>query len=296
MPAIAKVDETGKVTVSLGGSCALRCKHCYITAPSFSFNRNFSVDEVMGALHQLIDRFDTVCISGDTDPLLREGDFLRFLERVVQEIRPQNLMFTTRLIPSPQAFDVIRDLAITMQSRRRFFVPCVSFVSPRYPNGIEDHSRVPSPIARADLMERFREIGAPAFAAFRPTFPFEIVPSADVDALVQLVQSAATCILGEVFLLDEEGAIAARLGMPAGAEIPGGQELTFLDQGRKWQKRFFPEEVEYVRSVAAAAGIPFFLRSMSAIRLLEQSWDFDLNQLSSNLEIPSSGCYDHLSP
>jgi DNA repair photolyase len=296
MPSIAKVDETGKITVSLGGSCRLRCKHCYITAPQFSFNRNLSVEEVVNAIHQTLEPFDTVCISGDTDPLLRERDFIELLYRIVDEIRPSNLMFTTRLIPSPTTLRVLYDTAEIMFARNGFILPCVSFVSSRYPNGIEDHMQVPSPSARAELLRRFREMGMPTFAALRPTFPFEIVPAAEIDELLELVRAVATCVLGEVFLLDSQGAIAKRLNLPAGQGSAADQALTFLDQGPRWQRRVFVAELEYVKSAAAKVGVPFFLRSMSAIRLLKENWDLKRNRWRVRLEVPPLGCYDHLPP
>jgi hypothetical protein len=115
------------------------------------------------------------------------------------------------------------------------------------------------------------------------------VPPTDVDALVELVAGVATCILGEVFLLDERGEIAHRLGLPNSTETSECQALTFLDQGNRWQKRVFTEEVQYVRTAAAATRIPFFLRSMSAVRLLEESWDFDTQCWSADMEVPTSG-------
>jgi hypothetical protein len=145
-------------------------------------------------------------------------------------------------------------------------------------------------------MRRFREEGYPTLAALRPTFPFAIVPEAEVSELFEILRGIATCVLGEVFLLDQAGVIANRLGLPEGNLVPGDHSLTFLDQGSGWQKRIYPRELEYARSMARRASLPFFERSMSAIRFLEESWDFACNQLASDVDIPAVGCYDHLLP
>jgi MoaA/NifB/PqqE/SkfB family radical SAM enzyme len=67
---LSKVDETKKITISLGGACRLRCKHCYITVPQFKFQRRLKVEDIELILESKRDQFSAICISGDTDPLL----------------------------------------------------------------------------------------------------------------------------------------------------------------------------------------------------------------------------------
>lgn len=292
---IAVVDSTGKVTVSLGGSCRLRCTHCYITTPQFRFTRNLTVTEVMEAL-LCAEGFSTVCISGDVDPFLKEKDFCALLERIVFEIRPRNIMFTSRLSPSDATLNAIERMVNAMKDQRALLVPCVSLVTASYPNQFEDSGRVPPPSVRLGLMKCYREMGAPVFTALRPTFPFSLIPAHEVDAVLELISGTATCVLGEVFLLDGEGDIVRRLGLPAGQELAVQSPLTFLNQGNHWEKRAFKEEMAYVRQKAQALGMPYFLRSMSAIRFLESHWDPGDNAFRSTMKFPSSGCYDHLPP
>src|SRR5438046_1770622 len=97
---IGKVDATRKATISLGGSCRLRCSHCYITAPQFRFQRRQSIAETIEFLESQEGAFDAICISGDTDPLLEQERFCQLLAECASRFPASHLMFTTRLVPT----------------------------------------------------------------------------------------------------------------------------------------------------------------------------------------------------
>lgn len=293
MPAIAKVDETRKVTVSLGGSCRLRCTHCYITVPQFKFQRRLQPSDVLQALQDLSGQFDAICISGDVDPLLREEEFLDLLEGASIRFPAAHLMFTTRLIPSVAGIDRIRSIGRVLSGRRKLLAPGISYLTATYPNQIEDPNQVPSSVARSEFGAALQNSKIPVLAALRPTMPFHVVPQDEVRKLVQLVAPTCSCVLGEVFILDADSVLAGRFGIHShqGQLTP----MTFLDQPGLWAKYRLEPEIAFAAEQSHLHGRAYFLRSMSAIRYLEQAWDFDQGRLRTK-DIPFEGTYDAALP
>jgi hypothetical protein len=56
--------------------------------------------------------------------------------------------------------------------------------------------------------------------------------------------------------------------------------MTFLDQPAKWHKVIYKEEVEFARTAFRKAGMPYFIRSMSAVNLIRRHWDFNSRRLT----------------
>lgn len=275
-----KLDNTRKVTISLGGSCKLRCKHCYITASQFRYQRYRTVEDIAQELKEIpLNHFDAICISGDTDPLLQPDKFTILLKKLANEFPSKHIMFTTRLVPEKRVFEKIKEVGRRIINNGRLFVPAVSLVTYSYPNTIEDKKKVPHTKQRLEFLNLLRDTGFTTLAALRPTFPFEIVPKKEVRMLVQSVQSVATSILGEIFILDQAGEIASQLQLPPPQQESFISPMSFQNQESYWEKRSFTAEISFIKQICAEFQIPFFLRSMSAIRLFENFWDPSIGKL-----------------
>ena len=297
MRALSKLDQTGKVTVSLGGSCKLRCRHCYITVTGFKFHPNVPAAQAAQELKSYPPgSFDTICISGDTDPLLRQPEFCNLLEMITEELDYSALMFTTRLLPSSCTIQSIKRVAGKNIRKRRLLIPCYSFVSSSEKNVIENSDLVPTTSARLQAMIQFREMGVPCLAAMRPIFPYHIVSRHEQEELINRLAEHCECILGEVLITDEAGELDHRLQTVGKGEVAEYSSLTFLDQPTLWHKTKFNAELRGAQALCRSLGIPFFIRSMSAVRLLQMSWDLDLACWRSDVVRDAVGCYDHLNP
>lgn len=266
------VDPHGKVTVSLGGRCPLACRHCYTMTPQFVHSPPRDVDDVIRALSLCKTPFNTICVSGDTDCFIDESQGLELLRRLVEHF-DDTIMFTTRLVPSDGAIDVLLKLGEICRNRQQLFIPCISVVTLTYPNEVEVPSRVPSGAQRLELMATLAAGGLPCILAMRPSFPFSVVSKAEVNALVNTAAACTTVALGEVFLLDNDGRIARRLRLPAAERAQQGR-MTFLDQPSCWTKAVYQESIDYTRDAWATKGTPYFLRSPTAVSLLRARWDF----------------------
>jgi len=270
-----KVDEFGKVTVSLGGVCKLWCKHCYITARQFEHPKLRSVDSVIAELHEVRDLFKVICISGDTDCFLDEVAGLELIERVCSSFPTADVMFTSRLVQHGHVLERILATARDMARDGRLLVPCVSVVTWTYPNAIENPRLVPPTAERIAWLRDLAGQRMPCFLAIRPTFPFAVVLATEVEGMLDACAGAAACVLGEVFILDKGNKIATRLKLAVVDETATVSTLTFLDQPGLWEKRIYTEEIEFARKCSLERGMPYFMRSMSAMSYLREYWDLD---------------------
>ena len=183
-------------------------------------------------------------------------------------------MFTTRLIPTSSVTDRIITLGQLLNDQRRLLVPAVSVVSETVPNFSERSKVIPPLPARVELLHTLHTSGIPTLLALRPTFPFTLVSADEVCPIVGMCAGGVTSVLGEIFLMDTEEVIERRLGIPW-VEGDRVEHLTFLEQPALWSKRSFNEEIAHARAVSHDYGLPFFMRSGSALRMLEECWDFE---------------------
>lgn len=290
---LSKVDETKKITISLGGACRLRCKHCYITVPQFKFQRRLKVEEVERILNSKKGRFSAICISGDTDPLLDQKGFTSLLHMCSTKFSDCHILFTTRLLPEKATLDAIRCAGDLLQENKKLIFPAVSFATYKYPNNIEDDKQVPSTKKRIELVHDLSDLGFPVFSAMRPTMPFAITPKDEVIQLIKELSPASAAILGEVFIDDFENTISARLNLPSAKKEHG--EMTFLEQPKKWSKAHYHDEIEFAKEVSRRHKVAFFLRSMSAVNYIERIWDFENKNIEGRY-FEEDGEYDLLLP
>ena len=150
-------DGNGKVTISLGGKCTLGCKHCYTNTNSFVCQPEVTPLEAIAELSKYDENsFSTICISGDTDFLLKATKGIELLRLILNHYCKHSVMFTTRLIPDPDLVYQIVELGKKCLNRGQMLIPCISIVSYSYPNQIEIPSKVPcvnsgmrAPLARS---------------------------------------------------------------------------------------------------------------------------------------------------
>ena len=275
-----KVDEYGKVTISLGGVCTLGCKHCYTTTKAFKHQLAMSSSNVMTRLQNMNVNFTTICISGDTDCFLDPDAGLDLIEKIVSAYTLETIMFTTRLIPSPQIIQRLIQLGEICRKRKQLFIPCVSVVSFSYPNSVELVRRVPSSQDRLAFLNHLSDAGLTCFLALRPTFPFSVVPKEEVVKIIDFVGSHPAAVLGEVLLVDNDNEIARRLHLDSTMVAQSQKShMSFLEQHTLWTKCLLSEEVDFVREQCHSRGMPYFLRSMSAVNYLKSVQAFTGNPL-----------------
>jgi DNA repair photolyase len=275
------VDRFGKITISLGGVCPLRCKHCYTTASQFRFARPISSATVMELLKSVREPFKVICVSGDTDCFLNPEAGYELISKCADAYPSTDIMFTSRLVPPPHIRDSIIRLGRLMAGASRLLVPCISLVSMSYPNEIENPDLVPHPIVRLELLTSFAAGGLPCFLTLRPTFPFSLVGPTEVDELIRAAGNAPAAVLGEAYILGaSRDASVGSLSFPGGIAVAPPTPLTFLPQPGLWQKIVFEEEAQFARSKSQQRGIRYFMRSMVAIRFLRQYWDFRSGRLT----------------
>jgi hypothetical protein len=288
-----RVDQFGKATVSLGGRCPLGCAHCYTTVPTFAHDDKRDVTQALELLSSLGPDVEVICLSGDTDPFLRPKAAVDYLRRAADERPHAQLMFTTRLVPPPRVVQDLHDLGCEMARADRLLVGAVSVVTASYPNTVEDPKLVPSSDLRFGLLRDLSRGPQPVLLALRPTLPFSVVSSGEIEATIEEARDAPDAILGEVLLLDSAGVTAARLRLPAALPDDDVGELSFLNQATIWRKRSLPAETRFVQRCAARVGIPYFVRSMSAMKYFRRYWDLSRGvsryQIGDALDLSAEG-------
>jgi DNA repair photolyase len=289
------VDEFHKVTVSLGGRCPVGCRHCYTMTPQFIPEPSRRPTDVVNELLTLPEPFSIVCVSGDTDCFLDPEAGLQLIQLIAETFRESDVMFTTRLVPPAAITRDLIELGTVMGANQRLLVPGISLVSTQVPNAAET-TRVSSTPARLRLLAKFADGGLPCLLALRPTFPFSIVNRATVKELIQSAAPSVVAILGETFILDVGGRLAARFAIAPSMEGDRESRMSFLPQATLWRKRSFPEEVAFAREVSRSSGVPYFMRSGSAIEYLRMSWDFDAQSISQDAALDFVAKMDDLDP
>lgn len=274
------VDQHGKVTVSLGGRCPLSCRHCYTVTTQFVHPPTRTAADIVAGLSVLPEgTFNVICVSGDTDCFI-DAELGTDLLSVLCESFPRvAIMFTTRLVPPPHCVNRLGYLAKQCSRREQLLIPCISVVTFSYPNRIELPDRVPSTPDRMEFLQAMSEAGLPTILAMRPTFPFSVVSSVEVAAIVEHAFRYTTIALGEVLILDQHAQIARRLGVPTSEETDFVTPMTFLNQPSWWRKRMANDEVAYTRAMWQKRSIPYYLRSPTALRLLKANWRFNVHRL-----------------
>jgi hypothetical protein len=246
----------------------------------FTHDLQRTPEDVVTQLYQIgRDKFHTICVSGDTDCFLDELQGIRLIELLCEEFTTHSIMFTTRLVPSTRVFLILEKLADLTRSRSQLLIPCISAVTFSYPNRIEHPERVPSTVARLAFLAQLSAFGVPCILATRPTFPFAVVPAQEVARLVEEAADHTTIALGEALLLDHGGQIEHRLGLSEDPALDHIAPMTFLRQTSTWRKRIYGKEIQFTRNLWLQRGVPYYLRSPSAIKVLRRSWNFSSGKL-----------------
>lgn len=271
-----KVDRFAKVTISLGGKCPLRCRHCYTTSTQFRHEPKRSVNQVISELNSLDKSFSTICISGDTEPFLEPDVGLELIHEVAQSFSWTDIMFTTRLVLQDLIIDELIRIGSSMATQRRLLVPCISVITHSFPNGIEVSPLILATKHRLRMLRQFSRGNLPCFLTVRPTFPFEIVPKTESAKLLDNAAPHATVVLGEAFIVDRSNEIANEIGLSSlnKGVLKETSPMTFLDQPALWEKKIYQEEVSCMKSLCENHNVPFFLRSISGMKFLRTYWDF----------------------
>ena len=268
------VDGYRKVTISLGGRCPLACRHCYTTARQFRHDADTTAAEVLTELGRLTERFDIICVSGDTDCFLDPDAGLELIAGAAHRFPHADLMFTSRLVPDDSVVLELSKLAAEMAAGHRLLLPGISLVSMQVPNFSERSRRIPSAESRLDFLAKLAAGGMACLLALRPTFPFALVRANEVRTMISLAAESAAAVLGEIMLLDEPGQLAGRLGLDPVEPSDRSGNLTFLDQPGTWRKRTLPGEVSFAARACDEYGVAYFLRSGMALAHIRQHWDW----------------------
>jgi len=273
---ILKVDSEGKITISLGGKCTLNCKHCYTNTSSFVHQPQISPKTASKLLQDCDAEFSTICVSGDIDCFLDPELGIELLTNIVENFETQNIMFTTRLIPQQNVIEKLIKLGEICTARKQLFIPCISLVSFNYPNVVENAKKVNSSIERLDFFKKLSNSGLPCFLTLRPTFPFSLVPFDEIEKILDYVDDSPAAVLGEVLLLDAKNEIAQKLAIVKSPEDQFEEsKMTFIEQPIIWKKLYIKHEHRLIKEACNRRGLPFFLRSMSAVHYLKRINIFD---------------------
>lgn len=269
------VDKDKKITVSLGGICKLKCAHCYTNTRDFEHQKQLTVEETLKILEIKRGSFTTICISGDTDCFLDPYKGIELIQKIVANFTIENIMFTTRMIPPKEIIEELFLIGKICNERRQLFIPCISVVAFNCPNKIENNLLVPNTIERLEFLELLAGAGLPCFLTMRPTFPFEIIPFSEIVQILDYAKDAPAAVLGEVLLLDKDGVIERRLGIDVGQSEYQESKLTFINQPLEWKKLYCKKEHDTIKEECYRRGMPFFLRSMSAINYLKKIYEYN---------------------
>lgn len=274
------VDNFGKVTISFGGICPLKCSHCYTVANQFVHSRLRKMDAILNELHALKEKFTTICISGDTDPFLFPEKTLDLLSILSTEFPWTDIMITSRLIPDEKIINGIIDIGVIMSRAERLLIPGISVITYSYPNSIEDPRLVPSTKKRLELLRNFSIGGLPCFLAMRPTFPFAVVSKSELKNIVKDAAPYTTVFLGEAFIIDPDNEISKNIGLEKIEVLKENYSpMTFLSQPNLWEKRIYSKEAAYIEALCSLYDKPYFMRSMSGLNYIKKYWDYKARRI-----------------
>jgi hypothetical protein len=263
------IGENRRAMVSLGpvkhrNYCTFSCAFCYVQGPFPRYQRIVEPADVVAWLEQRRERFDTVYVSGDTDSFAppRTEQALELLKGMLS--LGSTVLFTTRhLFDSAQRVQLER-LACDYHSAGIRLIGCISISQLRHP-GLEP-TPIASPEERIEQLLWMRESGLVSVLTIRPFIPG--VPESEYAEIAERGADAADVVLGGDWYVDPAGIIFRRTEQAIGIEIDATsteRPLDFTDDGTPWRVYTHSAAEEAVARVCREKGVPFFMRSDSAL-------------------------------
>ncbi|NQU79080.1 radical SAM protein [Candidatus Woesearchaeota archaeon] len=168
-----KLDK-GRVVVSTGGTCPLRCKYCYTYSDDFkAFPRN-SPDKVVSDLRTFANRIDLVQLGYDTELFLRQKEAISLIEGV--EDIGKDISFATKMHLSDQTIDSLsatnkrmRKALYPLPGTENYLTAFVSLIGFETARMLEP--KAPSSENRIMTIKRLHDAGIPTYVFIRPLLP-----------------------------------------------------------------------------------------------------------------------------
>lgn len=256
--------SNGRALVSLGPlskrrSCTYGCGFCYV-GPGFNQYPNWPNEDIVSYLNTRRKEFNIVYVSCDTDsfapPRTKQGvDLLESLEQLGCD-----LLFTTRAVLDSANFTRLCELNQRMSVQGQKIFGCVSIPRLRSAPHLEPRP-IPSPEARIEQLQHFKETGLVSVLAMRPFLP--VIPTNEYIELVRLCQPFVDAVLGSTWYADTAGTLERRVLLgptPDNIHFTEGQ-MDFNQNGIAWKIYEGQEARAEIERFCASQGIPFFMRS-----------------------------------
>lgn len=253
-----------RVLVSLDGECPYYCKHCYTYELPQTPKR--SINEIVKSISSK--EFDIVYVSQKIENFADPNIGLDLCEQLFQAYR-SNLMIITRNVLRGEHFKRLVALHQEMRQSGKMLFLGSSVIGLDSADCSEQLSIIPSTLERLDFIKNAYSEGISAMLLIRPLFPDKLIPSVEIEKIVDYMGKTVSCILTGPLMVNE--CILERLGVhESDLTYAIGDESEYLNGAIKENMRYvdISQELEHLKEYCNKKGLPFFKHSMPAVNYL----------------------------
>ncbi len=253
-----------RVLLSLDGGCPYHCNHCYTYELPHVETR--SINEIVASVAD--EQFDIAYVSQKIENFANPDDGLKLCEQLFQTYHC-HLMIITRNILKSTHFERMLRLHMEMKKRGKMLFLASSVIGMESAQRSEQLSLIPDTLDRLDFIKSAYCAGIPAMVLIRPLFPSIIIPSSEIERIVDYVSGKVSCIVTGPLMVNEP--ILNRLGLSESSltYIEGG-ESEYLNGAMRESMKFVNvlPEIKHLREYCAKKQLMFFEHSMPAVNYL----------------------------
>ena len=261
----------GRMMISLGPlssetHCSFSCPFCYVPKGFLQYS-TLDIPDICEFVGKATD-VDIIYISGDTDsfapPRMDKG--LDLLEKLAYEFS-KDILITTRISMDMRIIKRLKKVARILENKNKKLFVCISISSPDENKKIEPLP-IPSVNSRIETLALLKNNGLCAILAMRPFLPIYCFD--DYKGLIDSLKNSVDLILGEVWYHDAKKEMWERLtGKPIiHRGVSQKTLMPFNENDTEWEEWNDPQMEKDIANFCKTLGIPFFMRSSSAIKYL----------------------------
>lgn len=259
------MDEINRrALISFDSECPYRCKHCFSYEIPRSQSR--SLDQIVDSLAG--ETFDIVYISQKTENFVLPANGLELAQKVFNTYNC-NIIIITRTVFGDEDLLQLVALHKKMQAAGKMLFVGISVIGLESSAISERLDIIPQPIARLDFAKALYCLGIPSLLMIRPLFPDAIIPSSEIEQIVDYVADNISCILTGPLMVNDSILDRLSINHDDLKYVLGG-ESEYLNGAMEKSVEFVDvlSEIEHLRNYCIKKNVPFFTHSMPALNYL----------------------------
>lgn len=252
--------------ISFDEPCEFQCKHCY----SYGIERDTirTQKEIINSLSN--QEFDVIYVSQKNDNFSNPISGIQLCRNVFRRYHSHVFIITRNVFNNDDLLQLI-DLKNEIDSERKHLFIAISLNSLQSYAISENPTRVPSPYARIEFVQRLSEHGFHPILMLRPILPNAIIPIKECINVIDHVKNSISCVVSSE--LGVNARILEQLGLTESV-FHYSDDQEYLQGAIECKLRFInvENELKQIKEKCESMHIPFYSHSMPAINHIDQQY------------------------